>query len=177
MVMAPPSTHDSAVSPCFHGCLGFLHRYFPPQSPPSHPLNLSLPSQQQPSPWDCSTVPKLQVPAAAPSRGPATLSGVCTAAARAVILIPFRLPQISCFTLSLKCFSSDSQLPRCGDWTPASVPPPTEGRSSPTHTPVFPPGSFLLLSFVWLYILFSTGQVLLSALNWCSACTCLKVHS
>jgi len=24
------------------------------------------------------------------------------------ILIPFRLPQISCFTLSLKCFSSDS---------------------------------------------------------------------
>ena len=25
-----------------------------------------------------------------------------------MILIPFRLPQISCFTLSLKCFSSDS---------------------------------------------------------------------
>ena len=50
MVMAPPSTRDSAVSPCFHGCLGFLHRYFPPQSPPSHPLNLSLPSQQQPLP-------------------------------------------------------------------------------------------------------------------------------
>ena len=25
-----------------------------------------------------------------------------------LILIPFRLPQISCFTLSLKCFSSDS---------------------------------------------------------------------
>ena len=28
-----------------------------------------------------------------------------------LILIPFRLPQISCFTLSLKCFSSDSD---CG---------------------------------------------------------------
>ena len=41
-------------------------------------------------------------------RGSASLSGVCTAAARTVILIPFRLPQISCFTLSLKCFSSDS---------------------------------------------------------------------
>ena len=25
-----------------------------------------------------------------------------------LILIPFRLPQIGCFTLSLKCFSSDS---------------------------------------------------------------------
>ena len=24
MVMAPPSTHDSAVSPCFHGCPAFL---------------------------------------------------------------------------------------------------------------------------------------------------------
>ena len=26
-----------------------------------------------------------------------------------LILIPFRLPQVSCFTLSLKCFSSDSE--------------------------------------------------------------------
>ena len=39
MVMAPPPPHDSAVSPCFHGCLAFLHRHFPPQSPPSHPLD------------------------------------------------------------------------------------------------------------------------------------------
>ena len=37
MVMAPPPTRDSAVSPCFHGCLAFLHKHFPPQSPPSHP--------------------------------------------------------------------------------------------------------------------------------------------
>ena len=28
-----------------------------------------------PLPWDCSTIPKLQLPAAAPSRGPASLSG------------------------------------------------------------------------------------------------------
>ena len=33
------------------------------------------------------------------------------------------------------------QLPRCGDRTPVSVPPPAEGRSSPTNTPVFPPRS------------------------------------
>ena len=37
----PP--HDSAVSPCFHGCLAFLYRYFRPQSPPSHP-SVSPPS-------------------------------------------------------------------------------------------------------------------------------------
>ena len=49
-----PSMFDSAVSPCFHGCLAFLHRHFPPQSPPSPPLDLSLRSQQQPLPWDRS---------------------------------------------------------------------------------------------------------------------------
>ena len=36
------------------------------------------------------------------------MSGVCMATSRTVILISFRLPQISCFTLSLKCFSSNS---------------------------------------------------------------------
>ena len=46
MVMAPPPTHDSAVSPCFYGCLAFLHLHFLPQSPPSHPLNPCLRSQQ-----------------------------------------------------------------------------------------------------------------------------------
>ena len=106
-VMAPSPSHDSAVSPCFHGCLTFLQPHFPPRSP-SHPLNPSLHSQQRPLPWDCSIIPKLQLPAAAPSREPAFLSGVCMAAASTLILIPFRLPQISFFTLSLKCFSSDS---------------------------------------------------------------------
>ena len=31
----------------------------------------------------------------------------------------------------------------------------------------FPPNSFILPSFAWVYILFSAGQVLLSALSWC----------
>ena len=84
MVVAPPPTRDSAVSPCFHGCPTFLHRHFPPPSPPLHPLDLSLCSQQQPSPWDRSTIPNLQLPATAPSGGPAALSGVCVAAARTV---------------------------------------------------------------------------------------------
>ena len=109
MVMAPSSMCDSGVSPCFHGCLAFLHRHFPPQSPPSHPLDPSLHTQHQPLPWDCSTIPKLQLPASAPSRRPAFLPGGMYGCCKdCLILIPFRLPQISCFTLSLKWFSSDS---------------------------------------------------------------------
>ena len=93
-----------------------------------------------------------------------------------LILIPFRLPQISYFPLSLKCFSSDSDnCPHVGIGPapprPASVPPPTEGRSSPTNSPVSPPSSFILVSFAWFYIFFFAGQVLLSSLSWCSACT------
>ena len=90
-----------------------------------------------------------------------------------LILILFRLPQISCFTLCLKCFSSDSDscpsVGNCGDRTPASVPPPRKERSSP-NTPVFPVSSFILPSFAWFYIFFSADQVLLSALSCCSAC-------
>ena len=84
MVMALAPARDSAVSPCFHGCLAFLHRHFPPQSPPSHPLNPSLHHQQQPLPWDCSTILKLQLPAAAPSWRPTFLPDICMAAARTV---------------------------------------------------------------------------------------------
>ena len=63
------------------------------------------------------------------------------------------------------------QLPWCGDQNPASIPLPAKSRSSPNNTPVFPPSSFILPSFVWVYIFFSAGQVLLSTLSWCSACT------
>ena len=83
-VMALPSTCDSAVSPDFHDYLAFLHRHFPPQSSPSHSLNPPLHSQQQPSLWDFSTIPKFQLPAAVPSRRPAYLPGICMAAARTV---------------------------------------------------------------------------------------------
>ena len=68
-----------------------------------------------------------------------------------LILIPFRLLQISRFSLGLKWFSSDRQS-WCGDGTPAAVPPLTEGRSSPINTPSFPPSSFILPSFLWVYI-------------------------
>ena len=101
--MSPPATYDSTVSPCFHGCLAFLHQHFPPQSHPSYPLDPSLHSQQQPSPWDCSSFQSLRLPGDLhPVRGMYGCSKDC------LILILVRLPQISCFTLSLKCFSCDS---------------------------------------------------------------------
>ena len=128
MVKAPPPTRDSAVPPCFHGCPAFLHRHFPPQSPPSPPLDLSLHSQQQPSPWDCPTIPKLQLPCSAFQETSVSVRGLYGRGKDCLILVPFRLPQISCFTLSLKCFSSDSDnCPAVGIGPPASVTPPTEG--------------------------------------------------
>ena len=58
---------------------------------------------------DFSTVPRLQLPATLLFRGPAFLPwGVYGCSKDCLIPILFRLPQISCFTLSLKCFSSDS---------------------------------------------------------------------
>ena len=63
-------------------------------------------SQQQPSHWDCSIIPKLQLPDAAPSRRPVSVSVMFGYGKDCLILIPFRLPLISCF--SLKYFSSDS---------------------------------------------------------------------
>ena len=143
--MAPPTTRDSAVSPFFHGCPAFPHRHFPPQFPPSHPLDQSLRSQQQPLPWDCSVVPKLQFPAAAPSRGPASLSGICMAAARTV-WFSFHLGcHRSAVSLSALNVSPLTQrvAPMWGS-DPASVPPPAEGRSCPTNTPVCAPSTHIL---------------------------------
>ena len=88
-------------------------------------------------------------------------------------LFSFQLgcPRSAVSLSALNVFLWLRQLPRCGDQTPASVLLPTEHRSSPTDTPVFPPSSFILPSFAWFDIFFSTGQVLLSALSWCSGCT------
>lgn len=68
------------------------------------------------------------------------------------------------------------QLPWCGDWTLASVAPPTEGRSSPSNTPVFPPSSsWALHDSVYSYPLVRCS-CLLSAGVVC-ALLCLKVYS
>ena len=115
-------------------------------------------------------IPTLWLPSTAPSRGPASLSGVCMAAAR-TIWFSFHLgchrPAVSLSALNVSpltqtvaqmwgldpCFP---HLPRAG---------------SVLVTLLFSPSSFVLLSFEWFYVFFSAGQVLLSALSWCSACT------
>ena len=63
-------------------------------------LDLSLHSQQQPFPWDCSTIPKFQLLATTPSRGPVSLSGVCMATERTVW-----------FSFHLGCHRSAVSLP------------------------------------------------------------------
>ena len=87
------------------------------------------------------------------------------------MIIPFRLPQISCFTLSLKCFSSDSDnCPDIGLRTLLQFP--HLPRASPVLlTPLLSPLVLSSYCFAWFYTFFSSGQVLLSALSWCSACT------
>ena len=89
-----------------------------------------------------------------------------------LILIPFRLPQVSCFTLSLKCFSSDSDnCPDVGIRPRLQFPHLPKAGTILLTLLLFPSSSFILPSFVWFCIFFSAGQVLLSTLSWCSACT------
>ena len=89
-----------------------------------------------------------------------------------LILIPFRLSQISCFTLSLKCFSSDSDnCPGVGIRPLLQFPHPPRAGPVLLTLLLFPPSSFVILSFAWFCIFFSTAQILLSVLIWCSACT------
>ena len=167
MVMAPPATHEAAVSPCFHSCPAFLHRHFSPPSPPSFSFNLSLHSQQQPSPWDFSTIPKLQLSATVPSRALCSCPGY-------VWLLQGLLDSHSILAATDQLFHSvlnvspltNIIVPMWGS-DPCFSTPLSQGRSRPTNTPVFLPSSFTLPSFAWFYIFFSTGQVL----SLCSACT------
>ena len=104
--MALSSTCDSAVLPCFLGCLvsstGISHHNLLPHIP-----SVCLSAVNSSPCLGIAPQSQLQLPAPAPSRGPASL-GTYGCGQDCLILIPFRLPQISCFTLSLKCFSSDS---------------------------------------------------------------------
>ena len=87
-----------------------------------------------------------------------------------LILIPLRLPQISCF-ISLKCFYSDSDNCSYVEIGPLLQFPHLLRAGPALLTHLFFSSSFILLTFAWFYIFFSAGQVLLSALSWCSACT------
>ena len=107
IVMFLPHKCDSAVSPCFHGCPAVLHRHF------HHDLLPHIPSICL-SADNSSPCPGIAPQSLNSSSQPLPLPGdphSCTAYVwlwQGLILIPFRLSQISYFTVSLKCFSSDS---------------------------------------------------------------------
>ena len=106
------SVCDSAVSPCLQvSWLSFISIFH--CNSPSGSLTPSPFSQQQTLPWDCFPISMFQLQATALSRGLESLSGVCMVVARivCVILIPFRLSQISCFTLQQpQCFTSVTNI-------------------------------------------------------------------
>ena len=179
MMMVPPPTRDSAVLPCFLGFLAFLHRRFPPQSPPSHPLDPSLRSQQQPSPWDCSKIPKLQLSTAVPSREHVSLSGVCMAAARTVWFLFHLTCHRSAVSLSaLNVFPLTQTVAPMWGLDPCFSSPTHPGRSSPNNTFAFPlvPSSYQVLHgsiYSFPLVMYSCP---LSA-DVLPALLCLKVYS
>ena len=137
---------------------------FPPQAFPITISSLTSPGSV--SPWSTAALalgllhnPQIPAPSHCTFQGTCIPDPVMYGCSKDyLILVPFRLPQTSCFTPSLKMFLLWFRLlSQCGDQISASVSPPAEGRSSPTNTPVFPPSSFILSSFMWFYILFSAG--------------------
>ena len=107
IVMAPPTMGDSGVLPCFHGYPAFSTGISHHNLLPHLPRSVSA----------VNSSPHLHSPQTLPSR-PCTFQvtlvpGMYDCGKDRLIPIPFRPPQISCFTLGLKCFSSDSD--KCPD--------------------------------------------------------------
>ena len=163
MVTAPLSLHDSLVSRCFHGCWVFHHRHFPPRSASSHPLDPSLCSQQQPSPGIA--------PQSLNFSSSHCAVRVCMAAAW-TIWFSFHLGcHRSAVSLSALNVSPliQTMAPTWGS-DPCFSSLTHQGQVQSTNIPVFLLSFFILPSFAWVCIFFSAGQVLLSALSWCSSC-------
>ena len=87
---------------------------FPPQTFPTTISSLTSPQSVSPQSTAALALGLLRYPYT-PAPSCCAFSGTCVpvwgmygCGKDCLILIPFRLPQISCFTLSLKCFSSDS---------------------------------------------------------------------
>ena len=140
--MAPSPARGSAISPCFHGSPAFLHRLPPPppQYPPSPPLHLSAVSS--------SPRPGIAPQSLNSSSQPLRHLGYVWLQQGCLILIPFRLPQMSCFTLSLKCFSSDSDnCPAVGIGPLLQFPHPPRAGPALLTLPFFPlvPSSYRVL--------------------------------
>ena len=172
-----PPTHDSAVSPCFHGCLAFSTGIS------NHSLLPHIPSV-------ClSTVNSSPHPGIAPQslnsnsqllRLPGDLCpypGYVWLQQGLSVLIPSRLPQISCFTLSLKCFSSNPdicpnvgirpllQFPHCRGQVQSCFPPLVPSSYRVLH------GSIYSFPLVRYSCLLSAGVMhALLCLKVCSSC-------
>ena len=113
---------------------GISHHSLLPHVPSTHPctVNTSPHPGIAPQSPNSSSQP-LRLPAVPHSRRGKHGCG------KGRLILPFRLPQLSCFSLSLECFSSASDsCPHVGQ-DPCFSSPPAEGRSSPTNTPVYPP--------------------------------------
>ena len=168
--MALPAMCDSAVLLCFRGCPAFLCRQFPPQSPhiPSVPL---------------SAVNSSPRPGIAPQSLNFSSQPLCHLGYvwlwQGLILIPFRLPQISCFPLSLKCFSSDADnCLNVGIRPLLQFPHPLRAGSGVLTLPFFPlvPSSYqVLCGSVYSFLLVRYSCLLSVGVLY--AFLCLKVYS
>ena len=116
----------------------FLPRYYPPQTSSICPIRPFPESQKQSSSWDCSPTHIAPTPShpghqwtCHPVQGTSGCGMlVC------VVLTPFRLSQISFFSLQQPQMppSVPTDCPRCGGLPPASAPP-LQVQASPTRSP------------------------------------------
>ena len=89
-------------------CLVFLRRHFSPPSPLWHSLGHLLAVSNRPHLWMAPQFLHSNFQPLCLLGDPHTFTGyVWLWQGLSVILTPFRLPQINCFTFSLKCFSSE----------------------------------------------------------------------
>ena len=168
--MAPPTTCDCSIA---------LLPWLPPQAFPTPVSSLTSPHSVSPQSIAVLTLGLLHNPWT-PAPSSYAFQETCISTQHRYgcgkyyfILIPFRLPQISCFTLRLKCFSSDSDnCPSNGIRTQLQLPHPHEGGPSRTNIclPPHPSTQFLHpteLCMV-LYIIFHwSGPPLCSQLVFC----------
>ena len=164
--MTPHPACDSAVVPCLHGFQAFLQKHSLRPYLLSCLLRPSLWSQKQSSSWDCSPVPTLQLPVTTRSVGLAFLSGVWRATSQ-IVCVGLTLFRLWAYQLlhspAVLTASPQCQLiaPHVGISPLLQLPHLRGARWPCSLSSSFLLPSFILLSFVRLYILLSSGQGLL----------------
>ena len=156
LVLAAPPAPESAASPgstaAWLSSTGVSHHDLLPHIPSTHLSAVSSSPRPGVAPRSLSSSSQ---PPHLP-RGLQSCPG-CVAAARTADLIPLRLPQTSGFTLSLQCFSSDSD--NCPD---VGIGPPLQSPHPPRAGPVLATLLFSLTppSFARFCALSPAGQAL-----------------